>query len=59
MLLLVITSKSAGFPLLHKFLQFPLPNEFFYLLLQVSTILSVIAMVLIEMVVFLLVTHIR
>ena len=32
-LLLLITSRSVGFPLLHKLLQLPLPDEFFYLLI--------------------------
>ena len=57
--LLVITSKSAGFPFLHKFLELPLPNELFYLLLQVFGIFSVMAVVLMEMAVFLLITHIK
>ena len=59
MLLLVITSRSTGFPFLHKLLQLPLPDELFFLLLQVSTIFSVMVVVFVEMAIFLLVTHIR
>ena len=59
MLLLVITSRSTGFPFLHILLQLPLPDELFFLLLQVSTIFNVMVVVFVEMAIFLLVTHIR
>ena len=59
MLFLNITSRSTGFPFLHKLLQLPLLDEFFYLLLQVSAIFSVMVVVFVEMAIFLLVTHIR
>ena len=59
MLLLVITSRSTGCPFLHKLLQLPLLDELFFLLLQVSTIFSVMVVVFVETAIFLLVTHIR
>ena len=59
MLLLVITSKSARFPLLHKLLQLPLLNEFFYVLLQISAIFSVMAVILVETALFLLFMYVR
>ena len=57
-LVLVIVPGSAGLSLLYKFLQLSFSYEFLYLLLQVSVIFYVVAVIFVEMVVFLLVTYI-
>ena len=57
-LTLVVIPGFAGVSFLHKLLQLPLPDELFFLLLQVSTIFSVIAMVFVEEAIFSLVAHI-
>ena len=51
-LLLTIVFRSAGLALFHKLLQLPFTNQFFYLLLKVPTIFSVMAMILKEAIVF-------
>ena len=57
-LLLIIISRFAWFSLLHKLLSLPFLNEFLYLFLQVPAIFSVVAVVLLEAVIFSLVAHI-
>ena len=58
-LVLVVTSGFARVPFLHKFLQLPFSNELLYLLLQVSAIFCIMVVILVEMALLLLVTHIR
>ena len=57
-LVLIIILGPTRFSLLHKPLQFPFSYEFFYLLLQIPTILCVVAVILMETTVLLLATHI-
>ena len=58
MFVFVIILGSAGFSLLYKSLQLPFSYEFLYLLLQVLTIFCVVAVILLEMAIFLFVMHI-
>ena len=58
MLVLVIVPKSAEVSLLYKFLQLPFSYELLYLLLQVSAIFNVVVVILVEAVIFVLVTHV-
>ena len=58
-LVLVTIPEPAGIPLLHVLLQFPFSYEFFYLLLQVSTVLCLMLVILMKMEIFPLIAHIR
>ena len=58
MLVLVVISGSAGVFFLNIFMQLPFSDEFLYLLLQVSAIFYVMAVILVETVIFLFITHI-
>lgn len=56
-LFLAIVSRSAGLALFHKPLQLPVANQFFYLLLQVPEIFSVMIVILMEVTIFPLVQY--
>ena len=58
MFVFVIILGFAGFSLLYKSLQLPFSYEFLYLLLQVLTIFCVVAVILLEMAIFLFVMHV-
>ena len=57
-LTLVIVPGSTGISLLYEFLQLPFSYERFYLLFQVSAVLCLMFVILMETAVFSLVTHV-
>ena len=57
-LILVVPFEAAMLSLLHIFLDFPFMYQLFYLLLQVSTILRVMAMILVETTILVLIADV-
>ena len=57
-LILVVPFEATMLSLLHIFLDFPFMYQLFYLLLQVSTILCVMAMILVETTILVLIADV-